>query len=153
MLKPLLIATLVTSVCLKVWAMTATSETKDVAAQPKLLTFLAAEDFTAREISYGWATVSGEAGLCRVLLGSIDAGGWRRDVVFSTAPPGSEVVFFFQGQAYPDQPKWRTWAARRIYELRQPYNKDLKADEVIAATIGKDCSIDKKLWAKMLVQI
>jgi hypothetical protein len=149
MTKALLAAALVSSVCLKAWTIAAAYGGEDTNAGAKLLSFLADAGFSASRLGDPWM-VSGKAAPCRVLLGSVAADGWHRDVVFNSAPAGSEVVFFFQGRVFPDQPKWRTWATEKMYQLKHTFDSKLKPDLVIASAIDRRCSVDKQLWAKRL---
>lgn len=94
--------------------------------------------------------VIGEAGRCRVWMGIVSGEGWHRDIVVSGAPKGVDVVFFFRGRPYPDQPAWATWLDEKSAVLARSFALPLQPSPVVAAYIGKKCSLDRTAWAERL---
>lgn len=88
--------------------------------------------------------VIGESGRCRVWMGLVSGEGWHRDIVVGSAPPDVEVVFFFQGRAYPDQPAWATWLDEKSAVLARSFAMPRQPSPVVAAYLGKDCGQDRQ---------
>src|SRR4051794_36443390 len=156
-MKPLFAAALIASVTLKIWTIAAARETSsaDADIETRLQLFLVQAGFsTQRENGIsGFPVVSGQAGSCRVLLASVAAQGWHRDLIFSKASNDNEVAFLFKGQIFSDQPRWKTWTYDKIYKLKRVFDRNLRAERIIAMVISRSCAVDKKLWAEQLSKI
>jgi hypothetical protein len=94
--------------------------------------------------------VIGEAGPCRIWMAVVSGEGWHRDIVVSSAPKTADVVFFFKGRAYADQPAWATWFDEKASVLARSFAMPLRPSPVVAAYLGKGCALDRGALAARL---
>lgn len=149
---PVLAAGLLLSVPLKAWTIIAVHRTSGPAPEEVLARTLHDMGFATRSEDrlLGRPAVIGENLACRVWMGLVSGDGWHRDIVVTSAPPAAEVVFFFKGHAYGDQPTWATWLDEKTSVLARSFAMPVAPSPVVAAYLGKGCNIDRGVWAERL---
>lgn len=149
---PVLAAGLLLSVPLKAWTIIAVHGTSGPTPEEVLARTLHDMGFATRpeERLLGRPAVIGEDAACRVWMGLVAGDGWHRDIVVASAPPTADVVFFFKGRAYADQPTWATWLDEKTSVLARSFAMPVSPAPVVAAYLGKGCHIDREVWAERL---
>jgi hypothetical protein len=82
----------------------------DETVRTYMATFLARQGFELDPtiaIQYPF-TGSGRSGGCQLLIAEMVPQGWQRSIPRRVASDGDQVLFFFRGHKYKDQPVWLT---------------------------------------------
>lgn len=149
---PVLAAALLLSVPLKAWTIiagrTASGPAPEVVLAERLGEMGLATHPETRLIDR--PALVGEAGSCRVWMGLVSGDGWHRNIVLTSAPPTMEVVFFFKGRAYADQPTWATWFDEKASVLARSFAMPVSPSPVVAAYLGPGCPLDRAALAERL---
>jgi hypothetical protein len=93
--------------------------------------------------------VSAHSGGCRLFIAEVAYQGWHRDSVRRLAAPGDQLLFFFRGRMYPDQPVWLTRVSGQWTSVLQNLGLNAPSDPVLGIVASPVCNLNAMPWQEL----
>jgi hypothetical protein len=93
--------------------------------------------------------VSAHSGECQLLVTEVAYQGWLRDSIRRSAAPEDQLLFFFRGRMYPDQPVWLTRVSGQWASLLQNLGLNAPSDPVLGIVASPACKLDALPWQEL----
>ncbi len=119
-------------------------EQLDLMVRTQIAAFLARHGFQPDPA--GWIGVAAHSGKCQLLVTEVAYQGWHRDSVRRLASQEDQLVFYFRGHMYPDQPIWLTQLAGYSARALRNLGLNARSDPVLGIVASPACNLDALPW-------
>jgi hypothetical protein len=93
--------------------------------------------------------VSAHSGGCHLLIAEAAYQGWHRDSIRRMAAPGDQLLFFFRGRMYPDQPVWLTRLSGQWASFLQNLGLNATVEPVLGIVASPACELTAMPWQEL----
>jgi hypothetical protein len=96
-----------------------------------------------------WIGVAAHSGECQLLVAEVAYQGWHKDSVRRFASQEDQLLFYFRGHMYPDQPVWLTQLAGYSASVLRNLGVDAPSEPVLAIVASPPCKLGALPWQEL----
>jgi hypothetical protein len=97
---------------------------------------------------------SGNLGECHLLIANVAFQGWHQDPLRQFASKEDQLMFFFRGSLYEDQPVWwTTWLSGYWTLFLQDWGVNARLEPVLGIVASPACKLNRMPWQELVDDI